>query len=70
MPYRHVDDLASVWCEWAEMEIRHEYVQRLSLIVRGFLVLRALLPLGDERCWSSVSISSALLAETTRPLSS
>lgn len=24
VPYKHVDDLASVWCEWAEMEIRHE----------------------------------------------
>lgn len=22
--YVRVDDLASVWCEWAEMEIRHE----------------------------------------------
>ena len=22
--YRHVDELASVWCEYAEMEIRHE----------------------------------------------
>lgn len=22
--YTKVDDLASVWCEWAEMEIRHE----------------------------------------------
>ena len=22
--YKYVDDLASVWCEWAEMEIRHE----------------------------------------------
>jgi len=22
--YKHVDDLASVYCEWAEMEIRHE----------------------------------------------
>ncbi|PVD22082.1 hypothetical protein C0Q70_17885 [Pomacea canaliculata] len=22
--YKHVDDLASVWCEWAEMELRHE----------------------------------------------
>lgn len=26
VPYTKVDDLASVWCEWAEMEIRHEYV--------------------------------------------
>ena len=24
--YKHVDDLASVWCEWAEMELRHEWV--------------------------------------------
>ncbi|KAJ8679446.1 hypothetical protein QAD02_015233 [Eretmocerus hayati] len=23
VPYMKVDDLASVWCEWAEMEIRH-----------------------------------------------
>ena len=22
--YRHVDDLASIWCEYAEMEIRNE----------------------------------------------
>lgn len=22
--YRHVDDLASVWCEYSEMEIRNE----------------------------------------------
>ena len=22
--YRNVDDLASVWCEYAEMELRHE----------------------------------------------
>ncbi|XP_048776809.1 pre-mRNA-splicing factor SYF1-like isoform X2 [Ostrea edulis] len=24
VPYKHVDDLASVWCEWSEMEIRHD----------------------------------------------
>lgn len=24
VPYTKVDDLASVWCEWTEMEIRHE----------------------------------------------
>ena len=22
--YRDVDDLAFIWCQWAEMEIRHE----------------------------------------------
>ncbi|XP_063424843.1 pre-mRNA-splicing factor SYF1-like [Mytilus trossulus] len=25
VPYKHVEDLASVWCEWAEMEIRHDH---------------------------------------------
>lgn len=24
--FKTVEDLAEVWCEWAEMEIRHEYV--------------------------------------------
>lgn len=24
VPYVKVEDLAAVWCEWAEMEIRHE----------------------------------------------
>lgn len=25
VPYMKVDDLAHVWCEWAEMELRHKY---------------------------------------------
>ena len=28
--FKNVDDLAEVWCEWAEMEIRHEYVVRYT----------------------------------------
>ena len=31
--YIKVEDLASVWCEWAEMELRHEYVELCSLIL-------------------------------------
>ncbi len=26
VPYQKVDDLAAVWCEWAEMKLRHELV--------------------------------------------
>ncbi|XP_074655253.1 pre-mRNA-splicing factor SYF1-like [Tubulanus polymorphus] len=34
--YKHVDDLASVWCEWAEMEIRHEnYEECLKLMQKA-----------------------------------
>lgn len=34
--YRAVDDLASVWCEWAEMELRHrEYDQALRVSRRA-----------------------------------
>lgn len=34
--YAKVDDLASVWCEWAEMEIRHEnYDEALKLMQRA-----------------------------------
>ncbi|KAK3581457.1 hypothetical protein CHS0354_031782 [Potamilus streckersoni] len=36
VPYKHVDDLASVWCEWAEMEIRHEnYEGALKLMQKA-----------------------------------
>ncbi|XP_054282324.1 pre-mRNA-splicing factor syf1 homolog [Macrosteles quadrilineatus] len=36
VPYVKVDDLASVWCEWAEMEIRHEnYDGALRLMQRA-----------------------------------
>ncbi|RZF38032.1 hypothetical protein LSTR_LSTR006431 [Laodelphax striatellus] len=36
VPYTKVDDLASVWCEWAEMEIRHEnYDGSLKILQRA-----------------------------------
>jgi pre-mRNA-splicing factor SYF1 len=28
--FKAVEDLAEVWCEWAEMELRHEYVRVYS----------------------------------------
>lgn len=41
--FKAVDELAEVWCEWAEMEIRHEYVlcevlngRRLTLARRNY----------------------------------
>ena len=34
--FKYVDDLASVWCEWAEMELRHKnYKRALSLMRRA-----------------------------------
>ncbi|XP_047117336.1 pre-mRNA-splicing factor syf1 homolog [Schistocerca piceifrons] len=36
VPYSKVDDLASVWCEWAEMEIRHEnFEEALKLMQKA-----------------------------------
>ena len=32
-PFRNVDDLATIWCEYAEMELRHEYV--LTFCIQG-----------------------------------
>lgn len=34
VPYKHVDDLASVYCEWAEMEIRHENFEEALKIMQ------------------------------------
>ena len=33
--YVKVDDLASVWCEWAEMEIRHKWVRVVVVCACG-----------------------------------
>jgi hypothetical protein len=34
--YKYVDDLASVWCDWAEMELRHQnFKSALELMVRA-----------------------------------
>lgn len=36
VPYKYVDDLATVWCEWAEMELRHNnFKSALDLMRRG-----------------------------------
>lgn len=36
VPYKHVEDLAAVWCEWSEMEIRHEnYDESLKLMQKA-----------------------------------
>lgn len=36
VPYKKVDELASVWCEYAEMEVRHEnYEETLKLMQRA-----------------------------------
>ena len=31
VPYKKIDELASVWCEWAEMELRHKSVSIVLL---------------------------------------
>uniref|UniRef100_A0A061S5R0 Pre-mRNA-splicing factor SYF1 n=1 Tax=Tetraselmis sp. GSL018 TaxID=582737 RepID=A0A061S5R0_9CHLO len=32
--YKYVDDLASLWCEWAEMELRHDNFQEALNLMR------------------------------------
>lgn len=32
--YKHVDDLAAVWCEYGEMELRHENYEQALRILR------------------------------------
>ncbi|PWZ03649.1 TPR-like protein [Testicularia cyperi] len=36
VPFRRVDDLAEVWCEWAEMELRHShYDEAIRVMARS-----------------------------------
>lgn len=32
--YKYVDDLATVWCEWAEMELRHKNFKKALELMR------------------------------------
>ena len=42
VPYRRVDDLAEVWCSWAEMEIRNSnYDEALQVMNRALAVPRS-----------------------------
>jgi hypothetical protein len=34
VPYKYVDDLATVWCEWAEMELRHNNFKSALQLMR------------------------------------
>jgi hypothetical protein len=34
VPFKYVDDLATVWCEYAEMELRHKNFKRSIDIMR------------------------------------
>ena len=34
MKLKYVDDLATVWCEWAEMELRHKNFKRALDLMR------------------------------------
>ncbi|KAJ9518397.1 hypothetical protein QJQ45_018420 [Haematococcus lacustris] len=33
-PFKYADDLAAVWCEWAEMELRHQNFKRALELMR------------------------------------
>ena len=34
VPFKYVDDLATIWCEWAEMELRHKNFKRALDLLR------------------------------------
>ena len=34
MPFKYLDDLAAVWCEWAEMELQHKQFRRALDLMR------------------------------------
>ena len=56
VPFKYVDDLATIWSEWAEMELRHKNFKRALDLLR-----RATTPpanLGQRRvsCGDTLSI--------------
>jgi len=59
--FRAVDDLASVWCEWAEMELRHrEYDQALAVARRAVGQRKAALQADRDAVQARLSRSTKL----------
>ena len=48
VPYHTVDDLALVWCEWAEMELRHKQFNAALGLMRRATVVPDRLPPGTK----------------------
>jgi pre-mRNA-splicing factor SYF1 len=68
VPFRTVEDLAQVWCEYAEMELRHDEFERaLKLLTRAVQVSDRVLRMKDitqlpvqQRVWKNVKVWSML----------
>ena len=58
---KYMDDLATVWCEWAEMELRHKnFKQALSLMRRA---TQPPATLGTRQVW--LSLNAAFLGSSS-----
>merc|ERR1712048_1489039 len=40
--FKNADDLATVWCEWAEMELRHKNYAKCRSVLKQATALRSL----------------------------
>ena len=58
---KYMDDLATVWCEWAEMELRHKnFKQALSLMRRA---TQPPATLGTRQVW--LNLNAAFLGSSS-----
>ena len=67
VPFKYVDDLASVWCEYAEMELRHQnYKRALDLLRRATAAPSTLDRRQVRSCRSSTQVTEPCRAIGTR----
>ncbi|GAA5861780.1 hypothetical protein JCM1840_005267 [Sporobolomyces johnsonii] len=58
VPFRRVDELAEVWCEWAEMEVRNEnYEEAIKVMQRASTI---------PKNWKNISFHDETLAPQQR----
>ena len=54
MAFKYVDDLASVWCEWAEMELQHKQFKRALELMRRATAAPITFDRRRVRLWSGL----------------
>jgi hypothetical protein len=55
---KYVDDLATVWCEWAEMELRHKNFKRALEVMRRATTTPARPRTREVRGWRCRALGS------------
>jgi hypothetical protein len=69
VPFKYVDDVATLWCEWAEMELRHNNFKTALDVMRRATQVKmapaaaaaAVAAMSEASCYQCSAVQECLL---------